>query len=528
MKKVLLFFAMTCTLAISCTKETLYPKNEITPKTNEEYLERFAEILSKAVYSDEDLRAFLKNEALKQFDNDYDVFFPLTKERKVKEERTFRDYLVEYSSEEDIEEIENNCPLLDILVPSWGIIGAFDVNEWDISFADVSVIIKKDKDSSSVYRRGKIVDNLKTGEFLLTPVLIIKNNERLIANVGTKSSVVEYSFKDAAFDNTTKTKVDHKYYDRYMEAQEDYSDFMPVSEVSNIAVNAYNLFKNNSIACHRDNIYYGMTNEISQGKHNPHISEYIARFRFETLNNDYFFDDEGEAGGMKDYYGLPGSYTRYVYGVSDEALIEKFKYDGNLELSFHICMKNKNGELTTDEKVISVPFKEAFQLTKVHVDFAHKTWVRPDPTYKFTADVSCFSPKWIHTNLELPKWDISEQSAIINIHVIEEDNDATNSRVLSVTGRFSENFSSTVENGEIGNSSSPGSVKVGYGWTNSSEATSTYTVSSKQGSDYLGVAKMYYVHPVIISEATLKGVTGYRIKDFSTGTVRMTIMPRFN
>lgn len=48
--------------------------------TVEEAQQQFAEILSKAVYNHAELRAFLKAQALKQFDNDYDVFYPLVKE----------------------------------------------------------------------------------------------------------------------------------------------------------------------------------------------------------------------------------------------------------------------------------------------------------------------------------------------------------------------------------------------------------------------------------------------------------------
>ena len=58
--------------------------------------QEFAVILSKAVYENEALREFLKSEALTQFDKDYDVFYPWTKNELVTDGQSFRDILLRY------------------------------------------------------------------------------------------------------------------------------------------------------------------------------------------------------------------------------------------------------------------------------------------------------------------------------------------------------------------------------------------------------------------------------------------------
>lgn len=76
----------------------------------------FAIILSQAVYNNEPLRKFIKTEAIRQFDNDHDVFYPYVKNKKVDHDLTFRDLLLSYTNEQKLRQIEESLPLLTILV----------------------------------------------------------------------------------------------------------------------------------------------------------------------------------------------------------------------------------------------------------------------------------------------------------------------------------------------------------------------------------------------------------------------------
>lgn len=46
----------------------------VSTTNKQELMNEFANVLSTAVYSNQDLRAFLKEEALIQFDKNYDIF----------------------------------------------------------------------------------------------------------------------------------------------------------------------------------------------------------------------------------------------------------------------------------------------------------------------------------------------------------------------------------------------------------------------------------------------------------------------
>ena len=273
-----------------------------------------------------------------------------------------------------------------------------------------------------------------------------------------------------------------------------------------------------------------MTNSIQQGKLNNHISEYIAKIRLGTINSQFLFEGD-------DFSGCPESYTRYV-AIDDDVLIQKFVYEGNLELYFQIFIGNNSGTATEVVKFKSVSFNDVFQLAKVHVDFKHKTWFT-DRKWVFTVDKQCFVPKWYDANIQLPKWDISNQSTIINIKVSEFDNNVevttTESIVNSTTNNFSIDGSGTVSgnyggnstSSEIGNGSASGSIKVGYGTSSKNETTETVVTKTKEQSDDLGTALLYYTDPVILSSETLDGVDGYRVKEIDTGFVYMLILPRY-
>ena len=104
--------------------------------------ERFSQILSEVVSNEELVREFIREESLKQFDKDYDVFYPLVKDKCINGDKSFKDYLVEYSDERTISKIEGELPLLNIYVPDYSWIGAFSVNSWNPSEGDIAVAYK--------------------------------------------------------------------------------------------------------------------------------------------------------------------------------------------------------------------------------------------------------------------------------------------------------------------------------------------------------------------------------------------------
>lgn len=90
-----IFFASLCFVALMCSLsscesndsmgEEVAVKNSVNESTLSEAdaQKAFAKVLSVAVAKDGTLRSFLKNEAVRQYDKDYDVFYPFVKDEIV-------------------------------------------------------------------------------------------------------------------------------------------------------------------------------------------------------------------------------------------------------------------------------------------------------------------------------------------------------------------------------------------------------------------------------------------------------------
>lgn len=538
MKRKLLFTAaiLAYALLVSCKDNLLIEscysnENELSEAFNAK--EEFALILSKAVYSNENLRRFIKTQALNQFDKDYDVFYPWVKNEVVSEGQSFRDILKEYDVNDVLPRIEEVLPRLNILVPDWSWADGFSIKTWNTESQEVSTAIHY-QDGLSIYTRGEFDTQAAFGQLPKFPVLIIKENERMRIIPSSKgTSDIKFDFINSEFNGLKVNKsllgVSHEKTERTINF-EDCSNFVEESELDNWCpqtINAYELFKNNDYAVHRDYIYYGMTNDITLGKRNVHVDDYLSKFRFETLDCDFLTDGN-------DYVNhCPDEYVRYKK-IKNSVLISKFYYDGNLEIYIHTYLGNKDGSVIEVEQFKSVSFDDAFYLSKVYQDYRHNTWVS-DPKWTFTVDVSCFLPRWINTNLRLPKWDISSQSIVMNIHFSEYDDESQETTTISVMNSYTNNFSTEDELAlaagfnlnQIANVTASGKVKVGYGSSQTETTTTSYSSMIKKGSDQLGSILLYYSDPVILTRDTLDTKPGFRVKEYDSDFVKVLILPRY-
>ena len=174
--------------------------SNITQLSITEAQQSFAKVLSKAVFQSEEVRTFLKSEALAQFDNDHDIFYPFVKDKIVTGDRTFRDVLLSYCNNEDeLIQIEESLLLLNILVPDLTWIGEFSAANWDIQDNEV-VVICRDDDDNTLYENGESIGNLPLNEVPGFPCLVIKNNERLkVSNSTTRAGYAKYEFINDIF-----------------------------------------------------------------------------------------------------------------------------------------------------------------------------------------------------------------------------------------------------------------------------------------------------------------------------------------
>lgn len=164
MKKVkinLFLFLFFSIILEACSDDYATYNNEPTKnvttrnvKSKEQYMERFAEILSKAVFEEQSVRHFLKEEALKKIDNGYNIFYPIARDGQINN-CSFRDILIKYAKDkEEIENIETNVPLLNIHIPEYGNLLIKDMDDGDF---EVPVLLDR-----TLYYNGVMVDTIAT------------------------------------------------------------------------------------------------------------------------------------------------------------------------------------------------------------------------------------------------------------------------------------------------------------------------------------------------------------------------------
>ncbi len=161
----------------SCTK-TVQPDSFNQEVTLQEMdaLEEFASVLSKVVAGSEEVRAFFKDEALKQFDRDFDVFYPYVKDHKFSSGKTLRQMLLDNEKYEgQIETIERAVPKLTVLIPSYSWIGenCFDVQIWDTADNRLCVGYDDCGMDHNLYYDGEMMGTLAADAIPSFPVMIV-------------------------------------------------------------------------------------------------------------------------------------------------------------------------------------------------------------------------------------------------------------------------------------------------------------------------------------------------------------------
>lgn len=523
-RNLIVFFIIVCVF-FSCTKE----ETSLIIRTSQidDPTEEFAQILSKAVSNDIGLRFFIRDEALAQFDKDYDVFYPLEKDRLVAQGRTFRHALLDFCNESVLSEIEQRLPLLNILVPDYSWLGAFSVRDWNPEDKDISVAIKKG-DKLIVYSDGVIEGELERNEFPDFPILIIKENERITYSKTTTKGgpAIKYSFVDDAFDPSldAKTKVESIYYYDQIFSISAPDNFLFSYEVPTPVINAYNEFGGNDNRYQRDNIYFGMTNQVSTGELNTYIREYLYKFRFKTTTGGALYD----ATTQSDPAYADGSFPTYYYEKGDSLTLyelrnKDFRMDGNLEMRFQIIYGNGggNGSISTNTISMSIPFSSLFEYDKVAVEYIHETWFT-QKKYIYTINGNCLVPKWYIANIQLPiaagtVWNIGNTSSIIKIKAEEFDSGETTTSTTSYSFNTSINMTTDLSSG--------GDFitrKNSYGVSLSQTYSSSCTYVRTNETDNLGEVLLNYLDPVILNYTSGK----YEMNTYNTGYIEMMIIPR--
>lgn len=538
LKKVLAFIAppalilgLSVSMFFSCSKistgETSFASDPISSAQ-----QSFAAILSEAVSENPSLRYFIHATALEQFDNDYDVFYPFVKNSIVEDQRSFRDILLNYTDEKTLSSIERTLPKLTILVPDWSWIGCFSVKSWDPE-EDVAVTFDVPDGYIGAYKEGEYLGELPDGSFPDFPVLIIKENERMIYSPGTKGSMDGYSFADADFDNIS-TKVPHEYYDIPIDGTPDISNFVPEQEVNYRVKDAFTYFSGSQNCYQRDYIYYDMTAANQSKARKDNVWESIYKFKFQDYSSSFLHDDiEIVNNKYTIYHDLKDhpenkklDYKKNNGWKTDADLRSEFYAEGKLDLLFLISIPSKSSGVFTTTKVKSVSFGDVFAIDHADLDFRHKTWFCRD-WFVYTIKASYIKPRWCTLNWTLPRWDISQESSMITINVAEFDETGSSEFSYTTKKTVTTNFKADAELSgvPVGDSAK---LKVGLGCSIAfgDETSSTQKYTRGQGGvDNLGQAEWDYLTPIIKSRLYKNNTWGYEINTITTGTVDLMIIP---
>ena len=484
---------------------------------------KFAKALSKAVSNSLDVRKFLKAEAVAQFDNDYDIFYPLVKNKIVYDKQSLRDILLSYCKDEnELVQIEQSLPLLNILVPDLSLFWDFNAEKWNVDDKEVSVICRDDKDNT-LYENGENIGKMTTGDIPDFPCLVVKNNERMkVSSVNTRSGEATYEFLSDAFDGS-KRKPQTRHYEEDINLQptEDLEAYVNGSEIMESVKNAWNEFKNVPNAYQRDYIYYGITKENKPGTLNRYIREKLYRFRI-AANAYSAINDPTQDPTLQNTQKNKGYLT-------NEEIIQKIWTDGNFEFHFKSYISGEDSKEAMEAKLtFTINPRDAFSLEKIHLKHKNSTAFRQSKNF-YTVDANNLRSKWIYPEksdknaddlvFTLP-WDLYNKSLSIFMFVEEWDKGQTITQEKTVVSEFVNKADFSIEgSGSIGKVSL--STKLGYGFSHTKTVSNKATIQTTVESDPLGTLYFQYNDPIIRDE--INGT--YKLYNVSSGSVVATLLP---
>lgn len=512
--KIFMAIVIAASVLISCEREHQeFIHNHEFNSLVSNPKEAFASALSKAVVAHAELRSFIKDEAVKQFDKDYDVFYPFVKNKVVSGNKTFRDYILEYMPDTELLEIEKALPLLNVLVPDWEWIGAFSVNTWNPN--DESIIVGySDRESIKhpIIYNGDVVDTLMAGEFPSIPTLIIKENERMkVVSTGTRGYDCEYDYVDEAFKPKSKVRinkvsVETKYYTYEAHPGSEYVDTAVFKQDFPYAVEAWKEYGADVYEAQRKFVYFDLRKGETEGRINPKVQESIVAFKLIDTN---CMDVKKIDSKLKDYQ------QDDAISQNDTTLLMNVIWNsGQLEIKFVASTIDSSGnrrELASNAQ--SVHAKNLFDLTLLRRDYHHKTWFDHHSYYVYIAEYKDLVPKWYYLEkpLEFDRWHPEIESGIIDIHVYEYDQ----SKETTVTENIKHSGPISISAGVGGKFN----FSFNFGGE-TSEKTCTYTIH--EDSDDLGRKEMYFDDFIISAEENGK----YKLKTYTTGKIEYIIVPK--
>jgi len=492
MKKPLLSFGiLVCLMGLiqSCQKKDILnpaPTQDVlslsvSAEVTNQLQADFAKILAKALKADPELRAYLKAEAIKQFDKDYDVLVQLVKDRPISGGASLQARLASYAENPaQVTAIETQLPLLTIYVPT--LPSGFSAETWNTQTQIPVVAVSRRGDNNVPYydATGK-EEIIEPGLIPGFPVVVIKENERVAVTTAASASAktdaallvtqneqFRFSFIDASFDGSSHSAA-RLVFANPPNVPGDFQIDPRVLEALAIEQNAPNTPV--GAIWQRDYIYYGIggfnpvTNTYNtRGPLNRNYKEYIRSMKFSVAAYSMMSDQSEDPiiRPMKPNLGSP-SWTEGRYELKVIALTNSRAGDGpnftrfwpvNPSDLFNVRYKRANFSFYVIDEIIRTEY------------------------FPF---------------VDLITWDLEQGSMAWKIYFYE--NDRTGTETVSHT----HSTNTAINFGIDLNFSPTDKVKIGpkFGFSSGSTDTQVHTVTRNLGDDYLGEAILNFSDPVI-------------------------------
>ncbi len=500
--RIIYSLSLIIALFFSCEKEDINSKpsninnleQDIVYDYKSELKRDFAKALVQALEDNENLRSFIKKEALKMFDKDYDILYQLVKDETISDSKSFRDILTEYFDDNNkLIEIEDNLPLLTIFVPKLPE-NSFSAEIWNTETETPEVAIRMTTTNNvPMFTSDNREYILKGGDIPAFPVVVIKENERLIVNASSISnkgiygstlknpkSIIEFRFLDDVFNNTSKEVNNTK-----------------SNPTARVAINldqklidAYNIYKN-ADGWQRDYIYYNLTPTNTKDQFQYDFQEHITQF---SMNGDALaaYNKISDQTGDPTFIPLKNSASASSWT------------GGNFEFKVKILLNAKNGIGAEIVTYFSANAEQLFNAT-----YRKHLW------FYLIDDISL---KSMDINLPLFNWDLNQYASSIKIEIEEVDLTVTTVLTDTRSVKFANNFSIDPTDGIL--------KKVGLKFGSSLETNTTQTIQKTftQGNDQLGSVIINFADDVVLNHSTSNNQSTTR--DYQTGWYKISFEPK--
>jgi len=521
MRKILLS-AILLSSIIACKKDNL--STESNQKQTEQnlldaksvYKQEFSKAFAKALASNSELRSFIKNEALKKFDQDYDILYQMVKDEMIGDKK-FKDIIAEqYEKKENLNELDRLYPTLTIFVPKLPM-NSFSAEKWNTQTEIPQVAYTLNTTSNVPIVNEKGEEYILEAKYIPSfPVVVIKENEVVKVSSGETNST------KASVSNGNKEKKSDKHllkgslytfefldeaFNGLNDNNQKSSSKLRASKINATAIDskiktAYDTY-NNTDGWQRDYIYYNITPGQTKGKFSYDYQEHITSFSMNDANSLAVISDQA---------GDPVNNPKY-YGPKWTGDAPRSPWTGDtFRFKVNVLINAKNGAGASTDRYFNVEAADLYDAKYKEV----KVIGGAIGIVKSVWELETMTPKKVPLNIPIFNWDLNEYASTIKIIVEEVDNTEEENRSETRTVKFATNFGIEPTFG--------GLAKLGlkFGASLAKDESSTVSWKVTKQSDQLGDVLVNFADKVII------GFDGssYTTREYSSGMYTIGIEPR--